>query len=188
MTALAVAALLGVASWLALPGAPAPRPGQGLGHRDPDGRRAAGRDGSGQVTEAADLLALALGTGLPVEGSLREVAAALGGPGAAELRSVAAALAWGLEDRVAWEVAGLHWAPVGEALVLARRVGVPPAALLRSTAEDERRRRARRAEERASALPVRLVVPLAVLFLPAFLLTTVLPVVVALAADLLAGG
>src|SRR5690606_26807093 len=86
VTALAVAALLGVASWLALPGAPAPRPGQGLGHRDPDGRRAAGRDGSGQVTEAADLLALALGTGLPVEGSLREVAAALGGPGAAELR------------------------------------------------------------------------------------------------------
>lgn len=192
MTAGLVAVLLGVAVWLAVPGHGSwARPGGvadgPVDRAGPKGRSPAA-DGRTQVTEAMDLMALALGTGLPLETALREVARTLGDPGAAELRSVAAALAWGMDDRAAWAVAGSHWGPAGEALALARRVGAPPAGLLRSAAEDERRRRARRAEERASALPVRLVVPLGLLFLPGFLLTTVLPVVVALAADLLGRG
>lgn len=193
MTALAAGLLLATATWFVLPGPVHLRssredgagPGRGLRLRP---RGSSGAGASGPVTEAMELLALALETGLPVESALRAVADVLGGPGGARLRSVAAAVAWGLEDRAAWTVAGPAWEPVAEALTLARRVGAPPADLLRSAAEDERRRRARLAEERAAALPVRLVLPLGVLFLPAFLMTTVLPVVVALAAQLIVTG
>lgn len=71
-------------------------------------------------------------------------------------------------------------ARLSETLTLARRAGVPAAALLRSAAEDLRDDAAADALAAAERLGVRLVVPLGVCVLPAFVLVGVVPVVVAL--------
>jgi pilus assembly protein TadC len=58
---------------------------------------------------------------------------------------------------------------------------VPPAGLLRDAAADLRRDALAQVEVATARLSVRLVLPLGLAFLPAFVLTTVVPVVLALA-------
>jgi len=139
------------------------------------------------VPDVLDLLALALDSGASTGRALRAVSDRLPGSVGAELRSVAAALEWGLPDDAAWSAAPPRWEPAGRALRLAARAGVPPAGLLRHAAEDARRERLSRVEVATARLGVRLVLPLGLAFLPAFVLTTVLPVVLALAGSLLSG-
>ncbi|MGU3409991.1 type II secretion system F family protein [Microbacterium sp. M1A1_1b] len=76
---------------------------------------------------------------------------------------------------------------LAETLSLARRAGVPAAALLRSAAEDLRDDVAAASLAAAERLGVRLVVPLGVCVLPAFVLVGVVPVVVALLSSTVAG-
>lgn len=78
-------------------------------------------------------------------------------------------------------------ARLSETLTLARRAGVPAAALLRSAAEDLREDAAAASLADAERLGVRLVVPLGVCVLPAFVLVGVVPVVVALLSSTVAG-
>lgn len=136
------------------------------------------------ISEVMELLALAIATGSAVVPAIEAVATVGGERRGAELARVAAALAWGYEDR-AWAAAGAEWAPVHRALSLAQRAGVPPADLLATAAADLRRDGAARLETAAARLGVRLVVPLGLLFLPAFILTTVIPIVLALATGVL---
>lgn len=191
MIAAAVGLLLAAATWMTLPRRRAqetrPRYLRVAARRSRSRRWRGGRHPEDDVTEAMDLLALVLAAGSPVEVALRDVAEVLDEPLSQELRTVAVALAWGLEDEAAWRAAPPRWGPAAEALSLARRVGAQPARLLSKAADDLRRRRARRAEEAAGVLPVRLVIPLGLFFLPAFVLTTVLPVVLALSTELLTG-
>nr|WP_281497240.1 type II secretion system F family protein [Ornithinimicrobium sp. F0845] len=140
------------------------------------------------VPDVLDLVALALDAGAGTVAALRTTADRLPGAGGAELRTVVAALEWGLPGDAAWAAAPERWEPAGRALRLAARAGVPPAALLRRAAEDVRRERLNRVETATARLGVRLVLPLGLAFLPAFVLTTVVPVVLALAGALLAGG
>ncbi|WFR66665.1 hypothetical protein P9139_18265 [Curtobacterium flaccumfaciens] len=65
-----------------------------------------------------------------------------------------------------------------EVLALSRRAGVPAAALLRAAAEDVRDDAAAAGLAAAERLAVRLVLPLGVCVLPAFVLVGVVPVVV----------
>jgi tight adherence protein B len=65
-----------------------------------------------------------------------------------------------------------------EVLELAQRAGVPAAALLRAAAEDVRDDAAAAGLAAAERLSVRLVLPLGVCVLPAFVLVGVVPVVV----------
>ncbi len=65
--------------------------------------------------------------------------------------------------------------------------GVPPAELLTRAARDLRSSHVALVQAATARLSVRLVLPLAMAFLPAFVLTTVVPVVLALATDLLTG-
>jgi tight adherence protein B len=67
---------------------------------------------------------------------------------------------------------------IREAIALASSVGVPVAALLRAEAEDVRRDAAATGLAAAERLAVRLVLPLGVCVLPAFVLVGVVPVVV----------
>jgi hypothetical protein len=129
------------------------------------------------VPEALELLALAMSGGADLHGALRQVARAVGGEQGREL-------AWGLEDALAWDLVPPRWAPARRALLLASTAGVPPAGLLRDAAADLRRDTLARVEVATARLSVRLVVPLGLAFLPAFVLTTVLPVVLALAGGL----
>ena len=94
--------------------------------------------------------------------------------------------AWrGARDQVDAVFGGRSW-PVGdeqrlaETLELAERSGVPAAGLLRASAVDLRAERAAEGLADAERLAVRLVVPLGVCVLPAFVLVGVVPVVVGL--------
>lgn len=94
--------------------------------------------------------------------------------------------AWrGARDQVDAVFGGRSW-PVGdeqwlaETLELAERAGVPAAGLLRASAVDLRAELAAEGLADAERLAVRLVVPLGVCVLPAFVLVGVVPVVVGL--------
>jgi tight adherence protein B len=63
-------------------------------------------------------------------------------------------------------------------LELSRRAGVPAAGLLRSEATELRRANRAEVAERAQALSVRLMIPLGVCVLPAFMLLSVVPLVI----------
>lgn len=152
------------------------------------GRRRPHRPGVADVAvpEVLDLVALALDGGAGTSAALRQVADRLPGASGRELRMVAAALEWGLPEGSAWAAAPARWGPAGRALRLAARAGVPPGSLLRRAAEDQRRERVAQVETATARLGVRLVLPLGLVFLPAFVLTTIVPVVLALARSLLA--
>lgn len=139
----------------------------------------------GDVAAAMDLLALALRGGRSVMECLAEVAELLDDPLRGQLRSVSAALAWGLAEDEAWSRASAAWRPTARALALAAEAGVPPAGLLAGAAADLRRAEESRLEEADARLGIHIVIPLGLLFLPAFVVSTVLPMVVALAAQTL---
>lgn len=63
-------------------------------------------------------------------------------------------------------------------LELSRRAGVPAAELLRSEADEQRRSARSHAQERAASLSVRLMLPLGLCILPAFMLLGVVPLLV----------
>ncbi|WP_226343697.1 type II secretion system F family protein [Agilicoccus flavus] len=148
-------------------------------------RRRAGRVPAVRVADAMDLLALVLRSGCGVVEALEAVGRATPDECGAHLLSVAAARRWGLDEAQAWQAVPAAWAPAAQALALAARVGAAPAELLERAADDVRRREASRLELATAALGVRVVLPLGLTFLPAFLLTTVAPIVVALTGDLL---
>lgn len=146
-------------------------------------RRTSGSPGA-SVPEVLDLLALALRGGADLQSAAQHVAGVVGGGAGRELRAVTAALAWGVDEDAAWEQAPAHWAPARRALGLAASAGVPPAQLLSDAAADLRRDALAQVEVATARLAVRLVLPLGLAFLPAFILTTVVPVILALAAGL----
>lgn len=144
----------------------------------------------GTVLDAAasiDLIALALSGGLPLADALGAVADVSTAAVGDDLRLVEAALRWGVEPSVAWREVGSVWAPVGVAFTLAAELGLPPRRLLHDTADALRRSEASRREEAVGRLSVLLVLPLGLLFLPAFGLLAVVPVVIALARSTFAG-
>lgn len=129
-----------------------------------------------------DLVAAVLGAGAPVPAALRLVAASLqdyDAVPAADLARLARRHELTLPDPLPgpappWAVA------LDRTLLLARDAGVPPAALLLATAAEERRRQAARRRLAAARLGVRVVLPTGLCLLPAFVLLTVVPMVIAL--------
>lgn len=139
------------------------------------------------VAAAAELLALALGAGCGIVEAMEAVGARTPGAVGASLRTVAAATRWGLADDAAWALVGAVWEPVGRSLRLASSAGVAPARLLTSAAADLRAAEDHRLELATARLRVLVVLPLGLCFLPAFVCTTVVPVVLALTRQVLGG-
>jgi tight adherence protein B len=108
------------------------------------------------------------------------VALAGGGP----WTSAATAVSEAVRDRPARPV---DVERLGETLDLARRAGVPAAALLRAAADDVRDDVAADALAAAERLGVRLVLPLGVCVLPAFVLVGVVPVVIGILSSTVSG-
>lgn len=132
------------------------------------------------VAHAMDLLALALAGGAPTVVALEAVAASCA-PGVREpLSRVAAAMRWGVDDDGAWASASPAWQPAAGAFALAARAGAPPSTLLRRAAEDLRARESERIAVAGAKAGVRIVLPLGACFLPAFVLLTVVPLVLGL--------
>ena len=96
---------------------------------------------------------------------------------------VVSALAIGADWETAWRGSGPVPAPVlalKEALDFAAKTGVPSAAILYAQAARLRREQFRDAERRAAALGVKLVIPLGLCSLPAFVCLGIVPVLLAL--------
>jgi hypothetical protein len=139
------------------------------------------------VAAAMALLALAYRTGLPTWQVLTAVARTTSGPVARDLRQVATALQWGADEAEAWAAVGEAWRPAGRVVVLSHAGGVAPGPLLTTAADDLNRAEVDRLEIAVAQVGVRLVAPMGLVLLPAFCLTSVVPLVVALGRQLLAG-
>ena len=141
---------------------------------------------SEEVAGSMVLLAVALQSGCGVVEAIEQVAEVAPPAAAGELSVVAAAWRWGVPEDQAWAEVDPRWSRTAMALRLAREAGVAPSSLLLSGAADLRDARLAAIDVAAARLGVRLVVPLGVAFLPAFVLTTIVPVVLALARQVLA--
>lgn len=169
-------------------GAPAP-----AGFLEASGpRRRMGSGSSGHRELSVDdvagtmvLLAVALRSGCGVVEAIEAVAAVSAGRAATDLGVVAAAHRWGIDDRTAWAAVDPAWARTGDALRLASRAGVAPSALLLDGAADLRAAELAALDVAAARVGVRMVLPLGLTFLPAFCLTSVAPLVIALATQVL---
>lgn len=142
------------------------------------------------VALVCDLVAAAVGAGLPPGRALEAALDALAAEGFAEdavLRRAAVRLSWGADpDEFAAVLAGCGaWDDLAETLLLSARTGAPAATLLSSAAASRRARRRWEVEAAAGRLAARLVLPLGLCTLPAFLLLGVVPVVLTLAGQVL---
>ncbi|WP_028279482.1 type II secretion system F family protein [Arthrobacter sp. H5] len=144
---------------------------------------------AGGVADAAlmmDLMAAMLSAGSSVDHALEVLARSCSPPVARSLLTVKAAIDLGAPWDVAWEAAQLSGpgnspvAELGRALKFAGTTGAPSAAIVHAYAAQFRRRRNRLAEQRAAALGVKLVVPLGLCALPAFVCLGVVPVLLGL--------
>ena len=143
------------------------------------------------IDEAADALvlcALVLQAGLgPVE-ALEAVARHVPRTVAHQLRVVASAHRWGQDAATSWAHVGQAWRPAALAWQAAERSGAAPAGVVLAAAERMRREESSRVEACVQRAGVLLVLPLGVCFLPGFVGTTVVPVVLHLARASLAAG
>ncbi len=185
----AVGLLTALAAWLVMtpPERARQHPLQGLVRlwrsRAPDQRSATA--GVSELADVADLLALVLSAGCGVIEAVELVGDHYPGVLGQHLRTVGVAARWGLDERAQWSAVPQAWAPICGALQIASEAGVPPAELLAGVAQDLRREEAHRIDVASAKLGAKAVLPLGLAFLPAFVLTTVVPVVLVLAGDLI---
>ena len=128
-----------------------------------------------------DLVAAVLAGGAPVATTLDLVGEALHeyAPDQAEqITDLARRQALALPDPSSASPAWVQ--ALDRALLLARDAGVPPAGVLVSAAAEERRRRADRRRLAAARLGIQVLLPTGLCLLPAFVLLTVVPLVLAL--------
>lgn len=146
------------------------------GHANDDG-------GPLDVAYAAELLALALAGGAPTVVALETVSDATNDVSPATssaLARVAAATRWGVAEREAWQSAGPGWSSVASAFAVAARAGAAPSGLLRRAAADLRRDERERVAVAGAKAGVRVVLPLGLCFLPAFIALAIVPMVIGL--------
>lgn len=130
-----------------------------------------------------ELIGAMLDAGSSIGRALELVAASASPEYHRSLRPVVSALAIGADWETAWrssEVRTPELLALRQALGFAALTGAPSSAILYAQAARLRRERFRSAEKRAAALGVRLVVPLGLCSLPAFVCLGVVPVLLAM--------
>ena len=189
---LALFLLLGAAVWLACSGPDRSRhrlrhlfhagPGtqRTAAAEGPEGERSTGLKDTAMMLE---LVAAMLDAGAGIGRSLELVAASAVPQYRDSLRPVVSALAIGADWETAWRSSAVRLPEILElrdALGFAALTGAPSSAILYAQAARLRRERFRAAEKRAASLGVKLVVPLGLCSLPAFICLGVVPVLLAL--------
>lgn len=160
---------------------PRAAPGQwGSGARRAGSGRAAGPV-AGDVATAAQLLAIALRTGLPLQEALERVVRRCPPALGTDLWPVVAAYERGADSEEAWRPVPEVWRPVAAALTIASQAGLAPGPLLLTAAQSVTRRESVLREGAIGRVSVRLVLPLGAVLLPAFMCTTVIPLVLVMA-------
>ena len=131
------------------------------------------------LPELIDLLSLALAAGGSIPTALRDVSRVTSGPVSAAFAEATARLDAGhrLADALDAVVAATseHVAPLARALSDADHYGTRLTATLHRLASEARATRRRRAETAARQVPVRLLLPLVICILPAFVLLSLVP-------------
>ncbi len=141
-----------------------------------------------RVADALLLLSLALRAGFDPIAALERTATHVEGVVGQHLRTVAAAHRWGRDPGECWRLVPAVWQPAAVAWQAALRAGISPGPLLARSAGVIRDREAQRREAALAKAGVLLVLPLGLAFLPGFVATTVVPVVLRLVAGFLDGG
>jgi pilus assembly protein TadC len=159
-----------------------------IGRRGRGGRRrgpVAAAVAEPDVVLVLDLLDVAVASGVALPRALAVVGSAVGGRRGRALGAAGGALLLGASWDTAWAGAPAELTTVAETLAPSWTAGAAPGPALRSCAEQ--RRHARRAQLRsaAGALGVRLVLPLGLCFLPAFVLVGLVPMMLGLARGLI---
>ncbi|MEV7662899.1 type II secretion system F family protein [Paenarthrobacter sp. NPDC089316] len=140
-------------------------------------------DGLRDTAMMLELLASMLDAGAGIGRALELLAGSASPPISQSLRPVVAALAIGADWETAWHTPAPHAAEIlrlKDALAFAALTGAPSASILYAQAARERRGQFRAAEKRAAALGVKLVVPLGLCSLPAFICLGIVPVLIAM--------
>lgn len=145
-------------------------------------RGAAGEDprALADLPLVAELLASSLAAGAPVPAAVSSVGRAVGGATGSWLVRVANETAAGADPSRAWEVSGAGLpaaaAQIGVLMAAAQDGGLPPITALREVGAAARAAAAAAGVERARRAGVRVVAPLGLCFLPAFVLVGVVPI------------
>lgn len=192
VTSWVLAALVGAAVLVWPPGhrsglPPVPRLAGAVRRRAPGQRSTVASPPALSIPLVMELVAAGLDAGLAAPAALEAAVLAADAGTRAQLQPVVNLWRLGASVERAWRDADDRWQPLGRCLVLSLRTGAGAAAVLRATARDLRSTRRRRARVAANRLGVRLVVPLGLTTLPAFLLWSVAPVALGLAREALAG-
>lgn len=140
-------------------------------------------DGLRDTAMMLELVASMLDAGAGIGRALELIAKCASPPIRHSLRPVVAALALGADWETAWRTPTKHAPEVvrlKDALAFAALTGAPSASILYAQAARERREQFRAAEKRAAALGVKLVVPLGLCSLPAFICLGIVPVLIAM--------
>lgn len=138
-----------------------------------------------ELAVVLDLVGAALSAGAGVPRALEATGRALGGSDAAALGSVAAALLLGAPWETAWAGAPGRFGPLASALRPAWVHGSAPREALRVAGLQIIQDTEARARTEAARLGVRLVLPLGLCFLPAFVLIGLVPILLSLGAGVL---
>ncbi len=157
----------------------------------PEPRRESARIGPERLLDDVDVVvllglldaAITSGAGLP--GALSAVGRAVGGEDGGVLARAGAALVLGADWETAWAGAPRRLAPLIGCLAATWSAGAAPGPALRTAADRLVQARRTAAREAAAQLGVRLVLPLGVCFLPAFVLVGLVPVMVSIGGVLL---
>ncbi|WP_156251529.1 type II secretion system F family protein [Pseudactinotalea terrae] len=155
----------------------------GSGRRSDDGRGGAATSDPVDGAVVLDLVRAALSSGIDVVGAIEAVGGALEPQQGAVYLRAARALRLGASWSAAWPVRS----EVPDALEPAWVDGVDPEPLLAHAAATIRRTRQATAREAAARLGVRLVLPLGLCLLPAFVLLGLVPVLLAAGLELWGG-
>lgn len=140
-----------------------------------------------QAPMVADLLAAALSAGAPMSVALQVTVDATDDPSRSVLQRVLAALELGADPSVAWarvfDQPALE--PIARAVIRSHHSGAPLADVLETAATDARHAHRAEIETLARSAGVRAVAPLALCYLPAYLLVGVVPVIAGFAGSVL---
>jgi pilus assembly protein TadC len=154
-------------------------------HGGASGRSASAghRTGLRDTALMLELVAAMLDAGSGIGRALELVAAAASPEYSRSLRPVVGAMAIGADWETAWRSSTARSPEIlalRDALGFAALTGAPSSAILYAQAARMRRERFRSAEKRAASLSVKLVIPLGLCSLPAFICLGVVPVLLAL--------
>lgn len=141
------------------------------------------QEGLRNVPMILELVAAMLDSGAGLGRSLELIAGCASPQLSRSLRTVVAALDIGTDWETAWRSSGQKCneaRKLKDALAFAALTGAPSSAILYAQAARLRREQFRMAEKRAAALGVKLVIPLGLCSLPAFICLGVVPVLLAM--------